>query len=422
MANNQLTDQPFPPIGTNGKGRAPSTPSPRLWLKVRYRLTPWWVKVVVIFVLSRVITTAILLGYASVQPANPWTVAQPDYFSFASIWDGHWYLIVAVAGYPSTLPLTQTGHVGESAWAFLPAYPALVRTVMALTGLSFEFVAVVVSVLFALAGALMFYRLMRLVLPAQTALFSVVLWCVAPLSPIFQVAYAESMQSFLLIVALYFLLKRDYWLAMPVVAVLALTRPSGLAFALAMLLHVCYRWFTRRTDPFPRGELIAAASLGLFSAIMGVVWPLVAWLMTGSKSAYIDTELAWRSAYVGYRELVPFEGWLQGAQFWIGGAAGYVVLALAVVAFAGFLFIPPVRKLGIDLRLWVASYVLYLLAVFFPQSSTFRLLIPIFPLWGAIAVPRSWIYRIAIVLVCIAAQWGWVHIAWWYDGYDWTPP
>jgi hypothetical protein len=398
------------------------TPTPRLWLRVHYRLTPWWVKVIVIFVVSRIITTAILLKYAELQPANPWTAAHPDYFSFASIWDGHWYRIVAAVGYPSVLPLTATGNVAESAWAFMPAYPALVRTLMAITGGEFRYLAVIVSVLFALAGALMFFSLMKLVLPGETALFSVVLWCVAPLTPIFQVAYAESMQSFLLLVALYFLLKRDYWLAMPVVAVLALTRPSGLAFALAMLIHVGYRWFTRSTDPYPAREVVASLAIGLFSALMGIAWPIIAWLVTGSRTAYLDTELAWRSAYVGYGEFVPFAGWLQGAEFWVGGTAGYLLLALAVLAFAALLMSPAVRRLGVDLRIWVASYVLYLLAVFFPQSSTFRLLIPIFPLWGAVALPKSRSYRIVVVLLCIAGQWGWIHCAWWYDGYDWTPP
>ena len=47
------------------------SPAPRLtWLRVRYRLTPWWVKVLVVFVLSRVVTTAILLDFAARQPAE----------------------------------------------------------------------------------------------------------------------------------------------------------------------------------------------------------------------------------------------------------------------------------------------------------------------------------------------------------------
>jgi len=81
-----------------------------------------------------------------------------------------------------------------------------------------------------------------------------------------------------------------------------------------------------------------------------------------------------------------------------------------------------VRRLGVDLRFWMASYGLYLLAIFFPQSSTFRLLMPMFPFAAAIAQPKSIIYRTLVVVVAIAGQVGWVYIAWWVDGSDWTPP
>ena len=58
-------------------------------LRVRYRLVPWWVKVVLVFLASRVVTTGILLDFAGRQAVNSWTGAQPNYFDFASIWDGH---------------------------------------------------------------------------------------------------------------------------------------------------------------------------------------------------------------------------------------------------------------------------------------------------------------------------------------------
>ena len=396
-------------------------------LRVRYRLTPWWAKVIVVFVASRIVTTSILLFYAARQQANAWTGPNPDYFDFASIWDGHWYYIISVVGYPTELPLTTDGHVGESAWAFMPAYPAIVRLLMFVTGLDFPILAVVVSVGFALGAALMFYRLMHLVLPGGTALFSVVLFCFAPLSPILQVSYAESMHAFLLILALYLLVQRRYWMLIPVIAVMSLTRPSGLAFALAMLLHVGHRWFVRGREDFPVRERVASVTVGLFSAFMGLAWVLVAWSLTGSMTAYTDTELAWRAAYVGYGELLPFSPWIQAAGFWapwwgIPTWLLLVILGAGIAAFAAFLFTPWMRRLGVDLRFWVASYALYLLAVFFPQSSTFRLLLPLFPALGAIAQPRSRIYRVALVLAFIAVQVAWVHIAWWVDGYDWTPP
>jgi hypothetical protein len=408
-------------IGDAG-GRAPSRASLATTVRVRYRLTAWWVKVLVVFVASRLVTTGILLWFAARQEANAWTGAHPGYFDFAKLWDGHWYYIIAVAGYPGELPLTADGHVGESAWAFMPVYPAVVRMVMFVTGLNFTVAAVVVSVAFAGATALMLYRLMNLVLPGPTALFSVVLYCVAPLSPILQVSYAESMHAFFLTLALYLLLKRNYLALFPVVAVMSLTRPSGLAFALALGLHVLHRWFTRRRDPFPGRQVVASVALGLFSVVCGFAWLLVAAAVTGSLTAYTDTELAWRMPYIGYRELVPLTPWFLGAQFWVPGPLGVVLLILLIAAFAAFLLSPPVKRLGVDMRFWVASYALYLLAVFFPQSSTIRLLLPIFPLLGALAQPRSRVYRVALVLLCVAGQVGWIHIAWWVDGYDWTPP
>lgn len=382
---------------------------------------PWWAKVLLIFAASRLVTTTILLVFAAIQPENPWTGASPDYLSFARIWDGHWYYIIAVVGYPAELPLDAQGYVGESAWAFLPAYPGVVRILMTLTGLPFEVLAVVVSVAFAGGAALLFHRLMARVIP-ESALFATALFCFAPLSPILQVSYAESMHTFLLALALLLLLQRRYAVLIPVIALMALTRPSGLAFALALCLHVVHRFVTRARDPFPGWERILAIGVAVFSGIMGLAWPFLAWMATGSITAYTDTELAWRAPYLGYGELVPFTPWLQGAGFWMPGPAGVVLLVLVVAGFFAFLFTPWARRLGVTLRIWIASYGLYLLAVFFPQSSTFRLLVPLFPLAGALAQPRSRWYRAALVALFVAGQWVWCYYCWWVDGYDWTPP
>ncbi|WP_349897398.1 hypothetical protein [Parafrigoribacterium soli] len=393
----------------------------RLWLLVRYRLTPWWLRVVVIWALSRVITTWMMLVFAAWQGPNQWTGAHPDYLQFAQFWDSGWYHTIATTGYPAVLPLID-GHVAANAWAFMPGYPFLVRTLMEVTALPWEPVSVFVSLAFSLGGALAFYRLMRLVLPPSVALFSVVLFCVAPLSPILQVSYAESMAGFLLTVTLYLLLRRRYLVMLPAIAVLALTRPTGLALALALALHVVFRWVGRGNDPYPVRERVTSIIAVAFTGMMGLAWPTIAWLATGSPSAYADTELAWRAPYVGYQELVPFSAWIQGAGFWMPGPLGIVALVLIVALFATLLFLPAVRRLGSDLVSWIVSYSLYLLAVFFPQSSTFRLLMPLNPLLGAIAQPRSRIYRACLVVLFIAGQWGWLYICWWADGYDWTPP
>ncbi|MET0933714.1 MAG: hypothetical protein ABWX56_08370 [Mycetocola sp.] len=395
-----------------------------------WRRIPWWGQALLVFGVARAVTTGILLVVAAGQPANAWTGASPGFADFAAIWDGHWYRIVAESGYPAVLPRTDDGQVAENAWAFMPVYPAVVRGLMLLTGLPWAPAAVVVSMACGFASAVVVAKLFRLVLAPGTAMFAVVCFSVSPLSPILQVAYAESMHLLLLSVALYLVMRRRYWLVLPVIAVASFTRPSGLAFALFMLLHVLHRWWTHRRDPFPRNEVVAASVTAVASGIVGLGWLLIAWAVTGQFTAYTDTELAWRSGYIGYSHLVPFAGWFQGLDWWalngLGlpagpwwGAVGVFVLVAAAVA---LLLSPPAKRLGVDLRLWVASYLLYLFAVFFPQSSTFRLLVPVFPLAGVIAQPRSVVYRVTVVVLSIAAQVGWILIAWRVDGYDWTPP
>ena len=391
----------------------------------RYRLTPWWARVLLVFAASRIVTTGILLYFAAIQPANAWTDAAPGYAEYSRIWDGHWYYIISVVGYPSVLPITDTGHVGESAWAFMPVYPTIAGVVTRATGLDFGMVASALSVLCALGTALVLYRLMRRFLDENTALFSVVLFCVAPLSPILQVAYAESMGLFFLVIALWLLVARHYWALLPVVAIMGLTRPSGLAFAFALALHIAYRWFKRDDEPFPLREALAAVVATVVAGLAGLMWLLVAWGVTGSPTAYTDTELAWRSAYIGHQELVPFTPWWHAAQFWVRFPLGWLIVAagaLAIIGFAVLLRSRPARRIGVDVRLWLFSYALYLLAVFFPQSSTFRLLMPLFPALGIVAQPRHPVYRVALVALCVAGQIAWVQIAWFVDGADWTPP
>ncbi len=106
----------------------------------------------------------------------------------------------------------------------------------------------------------------------------------------------------------------------------------------------------------------------------------------------------------------------------IPGWVGIVAMVLIVAVFAVLLFSPAVRRLGVDLRFWIAAYSLYLLAVFFPQSSTFRILMPLFPLLGVVAMPKSRVYRVAIVVLCLALQVGWIALCWGVDGADWSPP
>jgi len=389
--------------------------------RVRWRLLPWWAKVTLVYVAARAVTTGFVLALAGVQGANPWTAARPGYFEYANMWDARWYQIISLTGYPADPPLTDGGHVAENAWAFLPAYPALVG-VLTWLAVPWNVASVVIAVAAGLAAALVFHRLMSRFLEPDRALFAVVLFCVAPVSPIMQFGYAESLGFLWLALALLLLVERRYAWLFPVIAAWSFTRPGALAFALALALHWTWRWFRRGREAFPMRERILAASVAVFSGLAGLSWVGIAWAGTGDLHTYTDTELAWRSAYIGYRELVPFTAWFQSGDWWLGQPLGTISVVAIIVGFALFVASPAVGRLGVDIRIWSISYALYLLAVFFPQSSIFRILAPLFPLLGAFAQPRARWYRWGLVGVFLVLQVGWLLICWGIDGRDWTPP
>lgn len=397
----------------------------------RIRGMPWWAAVVLVFLASRVVTTFVLLVDAALQPGNSFSPGAPPYWRFATYWDGIWYRQIAAQGYPAALPVDAAGKAMENAWAFLPAFPGLVRGISLATTLPYEVVAIAVSALCTLGTALLFHRILVRRMPDADALWAVALFLFAPLSPILQVGYAEPMQLLLVAAVILLVLERRYLAAVPLVVLAGFTRPTGLALALFLLLHLIQRIRARVREPLPAGQLAGILVDGAAAFLAGIAWPVIAAVVTGVPDAYPRTELVWRVGYVGQGELVPFTPWFLGGDWWLrfvgvpepaAAVLGAVIVVLLGALLAMVLLLPVVaRRLEPEPRLWVASYAIYLAAVFFPQSSTFRLLMPAFPLLGAVQPTRPAV-RAAILAGCVALQACWVAVCWWVAGYDWTPP
>jgi hypothetical protein len=353
-----------------------------------------------------------LLWFANGQAENPWTAEKPDLFEFSRIWDSHWYRIIAETGYPSELPIGDDGRVGENAWAFMPIYPSLVRGLMALTGAPFAVVSVVLSSIAFALFIVVADRFFRRIIGDSGSLAAVAIIAFAPVAPVYQVGYAESLGMLFLGFALVGLAERRWWLAALAIPLAALTRPVGVPLALTVAILAVIAWRSRR-DGRPMLGLAALAGLS------AVAWPAIAWWVTGRQTAYLETELAWRRPYTGDDEHGWGTGWWDSAEWWFHDAAPWVIgaLVLLVVVVA---FLPATRRLGAVALAWSASYVLYLVMVLFPQSSVFRLFIPIFPLAGVIA--RNRVLSLVTVPLGIIGQFFWVKWFWSVEGSDWTPP
>jgi hypothetical protein len=258
------------------------------------------------------------------------------------------------------------------------------------------------------------HRLLEPRVGHRSALWAVLLFCFGPLSFVLSVGYAESLSLFLLFSGVLALQRRQYQLVLLTGVVAAFTRPGALALALALAIHLVVRWRTERAS-LDRRELTRIVVAGAVVAAAGLAWPVVAHLATGEADAYLRTEMAWWVDYVGRPDFVPLTPWFLLAGRWLG-VAGIALVLLIVALAAWWLSRPSTARLGHEVHGFVVSFGLYLLAVFLPQQSLFRLLMPMTPLLGTRAVgERPWLRRsllgAGLVLQPVAAVLLWLYVA-----------
>lgn len=378
---------------------------------------PWWVQVTALYAGARLVSACIFMAAALHQGPNPWFPAKPDYWNFINVWDARWYGQVIAGGYPSVLPTDAAGNVQENTWAFYPLFPALAGGLSRITGLAPAASLTLVAMLAGWGAALAVYTLFRQKAQHAPAMWGVAFFSVFPVSAVLQVPYAEPLSLLLLAVALLLLVRRQYLWAIPMVVLLCLSRPVGVPFAAMTGLLLVFRAVTyARTGPErPAGEgahsvrdLAALTGLTAVAGLSALAWPAAAWAATGDPQAYTKTETVWRG-----QDLVPFKPWFDTGVELFGPVLGVLAPLVFVALFAAMLFLPPVVRLGVELRLWCACYMGYLVVFLHPQTSTFRMLLPLFPLaLGAAFLSRSRAYRGTVVLMFLLLQIVWIVWLW----------
>jgi len=149
---------------------------------------------------------------------------------FGKRWDGNSNTFVAKEGYVTTLP--------ESTFiVFPPLYPLLIKIVENLIG-DFVLSGVIISNIFFVLAAIMFYKLLKLDFSKNVSIAVVVLIAIFPTSYFFSVAYPESLLFLLITITLYLLRKNKLFLAVIVAGLASLTKPFGLALWIPVALQV----------------------------------------------------------------------------------------------------------------------------------------------------------------------------------------
>jgi hypothetical protein len=309
--------------------------------------------------------------------SNPLSAVWPELFH---AWDSLWFTSIAQKGYY------------HPAYAFLPAYPAMIRLGGLLTG-DYWSAAFLVSSFFALASVVVFQLLANEYMGRTEALYATILMATFPYVALFTtLAYSESLFLFSTFYSLY-LFKKDRMLSSSLFAALsALTKSYGILIIIPMIMSI---WRRRN---YKSTLYLVAPVLALLS------WSAFCFLATGNPLASWTDENYWRLNGITF-------GAVQGVL--LPGVSGVnpgyyvfdpILLVLALSLFAYLL----VSAWKVDKTLWVYAAALFAVLLFVaPIMSMPRYLAFVFPIWltPRIRSPIAVVFSVCFFVVAFITMW-----------------
>jgi hypothetical protein len=317
------------------------------------------------------------------------------------VWDGGWFIRVAVEGYPRTYSYDAAGGMVGNGLAFFPLYPWLIRA-LHWVGMDAGWAALSISWVAAGVAAVLLYRFGLALHGERLGYALVVLFCAQPMSVVLSMGYSEALFSALVIGALY-AAYRNAFLAAGVLGLLAgLCRPTGLAVALAVVVAAAIA--------LHRGAAGWRASVGAAVALAGVpsyllwvgnrVGDLNAWFTI--QTAGWGTTFDWGSSTWDFlwTAFTRGNGWVQVS------VALILVAALVATAFAVRRAWPPLTVYGLLVLGLVVGQAGY-------YHSKPRLLIPAV----LTLIPAGYAAARARTGTAVAALAGYALFGLWYGAY-----
>ncbi|CAN5236397.1 hypothetical protein BH11ACT2_BH11ACT2_14520 [soil metagenome] len=384
-------------------------------MRARLSAQPGWLLALELYVVSRLVSTVLLAAVFAVATSTGIEFAShrahPDFFTFSGSWDASSYRAIAETGYPRVLPRDGAGAVLPNVWAFLPVYPQLVQVIASGTGLGFYAAGALVSALCGAGATVALYLLLRPNRGRRGSLWAVTLFAFGPLSFVLQTAYAESLFLLLAFACLLFADRGRYALATVVGVLAAFTRPGALALAAAIGILAIIALVRRDPFPAPRRR-VGAFAAAILIGIAGLSWPFVAGWVTGESGAYLQSELAFWTPLLGRgSSFVPGTPWFLLAFTYLGGIG--VILVLVILALVVlWLRRRRLRTVGALAYTYSIAYAVYLVAVFLPQQSVLRLMLPLAPLLGDPALDRGRRFRTVVLAALVPLQLAAIILLW----------
>lgn len=293
-------------------------------------------------------------------------------------WDAQWYRGIAEDGY-GFVRVHEDGRM-LSDYAFFPLYPGLERLLADLTRVGYSDAGLLLSWVAALLAGWGVFAIADYLYDRKSALLAVVLWAALPVAIVSSMAYSESLFTALAAWSLYAVLS-GRWVAAGLLGCLAgLTRPVGIAVALAVTvpaLLASRQTFLESAHRSGRGPRTVAPLTAAVLAPLGWI-AYVAWVgwRRASPTGYFDVANDWGNGFDGG---AAFSQWVW--QLLSSSAVGSGIAVCAAVAlFLWLLWRTFRQRQPLPLLIFSTLLVVAALATSGYFGSKPRYLLPAFPL------------------------------------------
>ncbi|HEX6682442.1 MAG TPA: hypothetical protein VF062_06580 [Candidatus Limnocylindrales bacterium] len=208
------------------------------------------------------------------------------------IWDGGWFINVAVEGYPDGYTYNAEGTRVGNGFAFFPLFPGLIRF-FNLLGVPPQAASLSVATLAGIVAGVGIYLLGTALWSRRVGYALAVLVCAQPMSVVLTMGYTEPLFLALVVLTLLAAHRRAWALAGVGGVAAALTRPTGMAVAIALAVAVLLAW--RTSTGRERAAGVTGAGLALLATPAFLAW--VGWRV-GEWDAWFKVQTAgWGSTF-----------------------------------------------------------------------------------------------------------------------------
>lgn len=358
--------------------------------------------ILILFVATRIILS--LIGFSSRLMLESFNV-NSNHFQYSTnpilavwgVWDSGYYLDIAKNGYSADLGqgiMTK----GQANYAFFPLYPALIKLFSYLFG-SFYLAGLFISNICLLLSAYVLYKLVKLDYGPETALGSVKYLFLFPTAFILSGLFSESLFLLLLLLAFYYA-RRKNWLAANLSGFfLVLCRPLGIL----MIFPIVYEYFKSREFKFKKINYQLTYFVFWFFAL--ILFLIYVNSLTGNPLNYFKTQ----SAGFGHVSSNPLGIILQGL---LSKDIFRLLGALIPTSFA-IILIFKAREIRLSyLFAAVLLFIFPLTTGLVSLNSMLRYILPIFPIFVALALMSKDKTRAEIIMISLALLQGFLMVFW----------